>query len=36
MEVLYGVMTDGARSLTVREFLHCCRLDKIDKLRGGV
>ena len=36
MEVLYGVMTDGARSLTVREFLHCCRPDKIDKLRGGV
>ena len=34
MEVLYGAMTDDARSLTVREFLHCYRPDKIDKLRG--
>ena len=34
MEVLYGAMTDGARSLTVREFLHCYRSDEIDKLRG--
>ena len=34
MEVLYGAMTDGARSLTVREFLHCYRPDEIDKLRG--
>ena len=23
MEVLYGAMTDGAKRLTVREFLHC-------------
>ena len=34
MDVLYGAMTDGARSLTVREFLHCYRPDEIDKLRG--
>ena len=34
MEVLYGAMTDGARSLTVREFLHCYHPDEIDKLRG--
>ena len=34
MEVLYGAMTDGAKSLTVREFLHCYRPDEIDKLRG--
>ena len=34
MEVLYGAMTNGARSLIVREFLHCYRLDEIDKLRG--
>ena len=26
-------MTDSARSLTVREFLHCYRLDEIDKSR---
>ena len=25
MEVLYGVMSNGARSLTVQEFLHCYR-----------
>ena len=31
MEVLYGAMSNGARSLTVREFLHCCRPDEIDK-----
>ena len=34
MEVLYGAMTDGARWLAVREFLHCYRLDEIDKSRG--
>ena len=34
MEVLYGAMTDGARMLTVREFLQCYRLDEIDKSRG--
>ena len=34
MEVLYGVMSNGARRLTVREFLHCYCLDKIDKSRG--
>ena len=34
MEVLYGAMTDGARRLTVREFLHCYLLDEIDKSRG--
>ena len=31
MEVLYGAMSDGARSLTIREFLHCYRQDEIDK-----
>ena len=34
MEVLYGAMTNGARSLTVKEFLHCYRLDEIDKSKG--
>ena len=34
MEVLYGAMLDGAKSLTVREFLHCYRLDEIDKSKG--
>ena len=34
MEVLYNAMTDGARSLTVREFLHCYCPDEIDKLKG--
>ena len=34
MEVLYGAMSNGARSLTVREFLHCYCLDKIDKSKG--
>ena len=34
MEVLYGVMSDGARSLTVREFFHCYRPDEIDKSKG--
>ena len=34
MEILYGAMTEGARSLTVREFLHYYRPDEIDKSRG--
>ena len=34
MEVLYGAMSNGSRLLTVREFLHCYRLDEIDKSRG--
>ena len=34
MEVLYGVMTDDARRLAVREFLHCYRQNEIDKSRG--
>ena len=34
MEVLYGAMNDSARSLTVREFLHCYHPDEIDKSRG--
>ena len=34
MEVLYGAMSNGARRLTVREFLHCYRPDEIDKSRG--
>ena len=34
MEVLYGVMSNSARALTVREFLHCYRLDEIDKSKG--
>ena len=33
MEVLYGAMSGGSRSLTVREFLHCYRSDEIDKSR---
>ena len=34
MEVLYGAISNGARSLTVREFLHCYRSDEIDKSKG--
>ena len=34
MEVLYGAMSNDARMLTVWEFLHCYRLDEIDKSRG--
>ena len=34
MEVLYGVMSDGARRLTVREFLNYYRPNEIDKSRG--
>ena len=36
MVVLYDAMIDDARSLTVREFLHCYRLDEIEKSMGGV
>ena len=32
--VLYGAMSNGARMLTVQEFLHCYRPDEIDKSRG--
>ena len=34
IEVLYGAMSNGARSLTVREFLHCYHPDEIDKSNG--
>ena len=34
MEVLYGAMPNGARSLTVREFLHCYCPYEIDKSKG--
>ena len=34
MEILYGAMTDGARKLTVHEFLHCYHPDEIDSSRG--
>ena len=34
IEVLYGTMSDGARSLTIREFIHCYRSDEIDKSKG--
>ena len=34
MEVLYGAMSNDARWLTVREFLHCYRPNEIDKSRG--
>ena len=34
MEVLYSAVSNGARRLTVREFLHCYRPDEIDKSRG--
>ena len=34
MEVMYGAMSNGARSLTVREFLHCYRPEEIDKSKG--
>ena len=33
MEILYGAMTDGARSLTVRGFLHYYHPNEIDKSR---
>ena len=34
MEVLYGVMSNGARRLTVQEFLHYYLPNEIDKSRG--
>ena len=34
MEVLYGAKSNGARSLTVREFLHGYLPDEIDKSKG--
>ena len=34
VEVLYGVMSNGAKRLTVREFLNCYRPNEIDKSRG--
>ena len=34
MEVLYGAMSNGARWLTVREFLHYYSPNEIDKSRG--
>ena len=34
MEVLYEAMSNGAKSLTVQEFLHCYRPDEIDKSKG--
>ena len=34
MEVLYGAMSNGARSLTVWEFLHCYHPNEIDKSKG--
>ena len=34
MEVLYGAISNGVRTLTVREFLHCYCPDEIDKSKG--
>ena len=34
MEVLYGAMTNSAKRLMVREFLHCYCPDEIDRSRG--
>ena len=34
MKVIYGAMSNGARRLTMWEFLHCYRPDEIDKSRG--
>ena len=34
MKVLYSAMSNGVRRLMVREFLHCYRLDEIDKSKG--
>ena len=34
MEVLYGAMSNGAKSLMVHKFLHCYRPDEIDKSKG--
>ena len=34
MKILYGAMSNGAKRLTVWEFLYCYRPDKIDKSKG--
>ena len=34
MEILYGAMTNDAKRLTVREFLHCYRPDEIGRSTG--
>ena len=34
MEVMYDAMSNRAKRLTMRKFLHCYRLDEIDKSRG--
>ena len=34
MEVLYSAMSNGTRRPMVREFLHCYRLEEIEKSRG--
>ena len=34
VEVLYEAISDGARRLVVREFLHCYRPDEIAQLKG--
>ena len=34
MEVLYRAMSNGAKLLTVREFLHCYHPNEIDKSKG--
>ena len=34
MKVLYSAMTDVAKRLTVREFLHCYHPDEIDRSKG--
>ena len=34
MEVLYSAMSDGAKRLTMREFLYYYRSDEIDRSRG--
>ena len=34
MEVLNRAMSNGAKALTIREFLHCYRPDEIDKSKG--
>ena len=33
-KVLYGVMIDGARRMTVEEFFHCYRPSEITRLKG--
>ena len=34
MEVLYGAMSNGAKRLTMWEFLHCYCPDEIEKSKG--